>query len=397
MDEEGPDSQFFDEDGTPEEEEVHNGPEGEGSGAALPNEVVQLMQSNRNPTSEDVQNVRAMGFGVDDDNDPAPENVPDPDVPVVTTEEGLHAGQEWGWSGFCNRKREGGVREKAKINGLSEIALQGLSYLDMFSLFFPRQWFEDVVMENLKQTEGLHDIGFGEVVRWIGIWLLLSTTIKMDRKKFWAAKQVDREDGAPFRLNDLMSWRRFEKIHQSMVYTNEEPPQYKDRFWEVRQMIKRWNENVMENFTPLWVSCLDESMSIWFNKWTCPGWMFVPRKPHPFGNEYHSVCCGESGIMWGIELVEGKDAPPQRPRDPNDGLLGKTAGLLLRMLRPIFGTAKVVILDSGFCVLKALIALRENGVFASSVIKKRRYWPAMIPKKQSTNTVRRWKLGRRNL
>ena len=40
VDEEGPDSQFFDEDGTPEEEEVHNGPEGEGSGAALPNEVV---------------------------------------------------------------------------------------------------------------------------------------------------------------------------------------------------------------------------------------------------------------------------------------------------------------------------------------------------------------------
>ena len=42
-------------------------------------------------------------------------------------------------------------------------------------------------------------------------------------------------------------------------------------------------------------------------------------------------------------------------------------------------TAKVVILESGFCVLKALIEIGENGVFSSSVVKKRRYWPLMIP------------------
>ena len=77
-------------------------------------------------------------------------------------------------------------------------------------------------------------------------------------------------------------------------------------------------------------------------------------------------------------MVEGKDAPQQRRRDPNDTALGKTGALLLRMLKPIFGSAKVVILDSGFCVLKALVALRKNGVFASSVIKKRRYWPSYI-------------------
>ena len=129
-------------------------------------------------------------------------------------------------------------------------------------------------------------------------------------------------------------------------------------------MVQEWNENMTEIFTPSWVSCLDESMSIWFNKWTCPGWMFVPRKLHPFGNEYHSVCCGETSIMWGIELVEGKDSPRERPKDPNESLLGKMGALLLRMCRPIYGTAKVVILDSGFCVLKALIALRQTGIYA---------------------------------
>jgi hypothetical protein len=36
-----------------------------------------------------------------------------------------------------------------------------------------------------------------------------------------------------------------------------------------------------------------------------------PRKPWPFGNEYHTACCGLSGIMFVMEMVEGKDHPPQ--------------------------------------------------------------------------------------
>jgi hypothetical protein len=82
-----------------------------------------------------------------------------------------------------------------------------------------------------------------------------------------------------------------------------------------------------EKFLPLWASCLDESMSAWISRWTCPGWVFCPQKPHPFGNEYHSICCGDSGIMYHIELVEGKDAltPNTQPHSNK----GRTVGLLL--------------------------------------------------------------------
>jgi hypothetical protein len=34
-----------------------------------------------------------------------------------------------------------------------------------------------------------------------------------------------------------------------------------------------------------------------------------------------------------------------------------------------------VVLDSGFCVLKGIIELKKMGVYASALIKKRRYWP----------------------
>jgi hypothetical protein len=132
-----------------------------------------------------------------------------------------------------------------------------------------------------------------------------------------------------------------------------------------------------ENFTPGWVSCLDESMSGWENRWTCPGWIFVPRKPTPFGNEYHTICCAVSGILYAIELVEGKDRPRQAGAKEFDNL-GPTVGLLLRLTKSLWHTGKVVILDSGFCVLSGIIELKKRGVFASALIKKRRYWPKYI-------------------
>ena len=95
--------------------------------------------------------------------------------------------------------------------------------------------------------------------------------------------------------------------------------------------------------------------------------MFVPWKPHPFGNKYHSIGCGKSIIMWAVELMEGKDWPKELPSE------GGTAGLLLRLCTALFGTGKIVVLNSGFCVLQALIALKNVGVFALAVIKKRRY------------------------
>ena len=106
--------------------------------------------------------------------------------------------------------------------------------------------------------------------------------------------------------------------------------------------------------------------------------MFVPRKPWPFGNEYHSICCCTSGLMWQIELVEGKDSPKEKPPAEYEEIGGNTTSLLLRLCSPIFHTGKLVILDSGFCVLQAIIELKKRGVYSSALIKKRRYWPKYI-------------------
>ena len=64
----------------------------------------------------------------------------------------------------------------------------------------------------------------------------------------------------------------------------------------------------------------------------------MPRKPRLFGNEYHSICCGLSGIMFAVELVEDKDRPKELPSPPSNR---KTIQLLLDLCRSIYGIGKI--------------------------------------------------------
>ncbi len=116
-------------------------------------------------------------------------------------------------------------------------------------------------------------------------------------------------------------------------------------------MIQRWNENMWAFFIPSWILCLDESMLIWFQRWTCSGWVFCPLKPHPFGNEYHSACCGLSGMMFSIKVIEGKDHPNELGPPEYDDHGGKTIGSMLHMLKSVFPSGWYVVLNSGFCIL----------------------------------------------
>jgi len=124
--------------------------------------------------------------------------------------------------------------------------------------------------------------------------------------------------------------------------------------------------------------CLDESMSKWIQRWTCPGFVFCPRKPWPFGNEWHTIACSETTIIFFVELVEGQDRPRQLGAKKYNNIGGKTVGLLLRMTENIWHSGRVVVLDSGFCVLLALIEIKKKGLFGAAVIKKRGYWPKHV-------------------
>ena len=78
--------------------------------------------------------------------------------------------------------------------------------------------------------------------------------------------------------------------------------------------------------------------------------------------------------MYRWELVKGTDRPKDLVRpDFETGLVTSTISLVWRMTKPLWGTGKAVVLDSGFCVLKGLIGMYDIGLYGSAVTKKRRY------------------------
>lgn len=336
----------------------------------LPEEVTEAM-ARSNIDDQTIENIGTI-VTVDDDNQPLPENIPSPND---STNRQCVMADNWGFLGTCPRKMNNITDATPTINNPP---INHPNLVDLFEIFFPKQYLISVLLpqiNNIRQTS--EEVKYGEFLRFIGIWFLMATSHSSERSHYWRDSVVDCFKGAPYRFGAFMSRNRFDDILSSLVYTNQEVPSYRDKFFQIRQMVMAWNDNMHQSFSPGWITCLDESMMVWTNQFSCPGFMFVPRKPHPFGNEWHTICCGVSGIMFAIELVEGKDAPPERGAPMFDEF-GKTVGLLLRLTQSIWYSGKVIILDSGFCVLKGLIELKKKGLYASALIKKRRYWPKHV-------------------
>ena len=364
---EGPPEKFFgtdelvlDEEGSREEDEDVD--------RSMP-EMVPAILGRGNILHEDVSTLRGE-VEIDDDNDPAPENVP---VLQEANSAPSVFDDDFGSTGICNRRMTGVMNVDATLKNSGNMVL---NRYQLFQIFFPMDFVCNVIIEETNKSLN-KPISFGEFLVWIGLWIMMSTIQGFQRRSYWSTDTIDPFVNAPFRFNKIMSRTRFEDILQNIKYTSRDPPDYKDPFWEVREMIDAWNRNMENQFIPSWISCLDESMSKWVNAFTCPGFMFVPRKPWPFGNEFHTIACCSSGILYALELVEGKDRPRERPNE-EFSYLGKTVGLLLRLTKQLWGAGKVVILDSGFCVLQGIAELKKKGVFASALIKKRRYWPKYV-------------------
>ena len=148
------------------------------------------------------------------------------------------------------------------------------SNIDLF--FFPdfiRNTIVPQTNNNLKA--GNLQLTFREFIRWIGLWLLMSTMIGPQCHKFWSMHTIDAFKGSPIHLHPWMSWTRLNKILSALSFTNQTPPPYIDKLWEVSQMIEAWSSKMKQAFATGYMNCLDESMSVWTNKLTCPGFMFV--------------------------------------------------------------------------------------------------------------------------
>ena len=116
-------------------------------------------------------------------------------------------------------------------------------YVQLFEGLFPANVLDKMVTEMNKKISGDPDT-YGKLLKWIGLWVLMSTVDSSDRGSFWLMCDIDIFEGAPFRLAMFMSRNCFENILNNLVYTSADPPAFRDPFWEVRWMIQCWNDNM---------------------------------------------------------------------------------------------------------------------------------------------------------
>ena len=164
-----------------------------------------------------------------------------------------------------------------------------MTEFDISQMASPEDFIWQIVIPSTnKYIEG-DDMTLQEFYVWLGCHFFTTCFEWVeDKRLWWSKKSVNMFDGAPFRLWEYMSGRRFKRITAAMRYTNVDVPPFLDRFHDVRQMIGAFNDHYELKYSPVWLNCLDELMNSFLDKF-CPGFMCVPYKSHPFGNKYHSI------------------------------------------------------------------------------------------------------------
>lgn len=236
-----------------------------------------------------------MGFGIDDDNEPVPENDLNlnPDLPIqapavaeestapavtptptqqATSSVGLKEGQQWlPRLPFCKRKTHHRqfLDHDPSIPWIDEKKpkKESISNLDLFLHLFGMKLLEMIVKAtNEKLLSNNAQVNVGEMLQFIGIWFAISTEVGFERDDYWRyeGKLYDKDRVPKYNFVGYMSKTRYNIIMSSLHFTDEPAPTYHDKFWRIRKMVEMWNINMATVFVCSFIACLDESMSIWF-------------------------------------------------------------------------------------------------------------------------------------
>ena len=144
--------------------------------------------------------------------------------------------------------------------------------------------FVSVILPKMNAAT-INKISLREYVYWLGLTVIMGCFEGISHHHQWFSKEpITVDKGAPFCLNKWMVGNQYKEIMQLHHFTNEEPSPYEDKLFEVQQMQEWWNHHYSTEYSPSYFNYLDKSMNRCLNQ-CCPGWMCVPCKSHPFGNE----------------------------------------------------------------------------------------------------------------
>ena len=128
---------------------------------------------------------------------------------------------------------------------------------------------EVILVQTNKQIIGENLVWRAVAAHWVMVFM--ATLSGFPRRDYFSVQEINNIGGGPYRLNCWMSGRHFGATLIDLIYTKKGQPLSRDKFWEGRDVISVWKKNMKDCFSPSYMPCLDESISIWNNKWSCPG------------------------------------------------------------------------------------------------------------------------------
>ena len=162
-----------------------------------------LDQGGNNLDNNDIISVMAAAPMIDDDNQPAPENLPSTEDSTGATDDIMG---QWTHSGICDRKATIQCNAKPELTFWT-LSLSNLSNLNLFKGLFFSSFIKTTILPQTNQNlpHGKKPILYQEFLHWIGLWMLMGTIISPQRQEFWATSPIDAFHGAPLRLSVWMT------------------------------------------------------------------------------------------------------------------------------------------------------------------------------------------------
>ena len=125
---------------------------------------------------------------------------------------------------------------------------QSLSYIDIFLNCLPLKCLIIFILPSTYRAMKEAVISLftlEDVLRYFGLWLLLSICSGWNRGGFIVSPPlINSQIHSPISLLNSCLNATSNAITRERRFNNTNPPPYVDRFWEIHQMVKAWNDHM---------------------------------------------------------------------------------------------------------------------------------------------------------
>ncbi|GMF59478.1 unnamed protein product [Phytophthora fragariaefolia] len=163
----------------------------------------------------------------------------------------------------------------------------------------------------------------------------------------------------------------FENISAALSFSDDVPSD--DPWKSIRPLIDGFNSRRRDVVSLGEILCVDECMSAWQGKEGkycydgIPHKTKIPRKPEGVGAELNAIADGDSGVLLGLDLMEGAEHQRQKPYH---ALFGEGTAIVLRLSEVYKGSGCTVVAESAFFSVKTLVQLDNLcGLYFMEMVK----------------------------